>query len=186
MSAKRNLKDKIELMKLQCKQFKLIGISHIGIEDEHYPTPTFLDFIKNDEMYVRSTLGLNDCVKLDLSVFKDGALSRGVELMDISHQIRGIKDYAPGVLLKISLPEIKAAEGDSMMTSYERSKVAFIYAETYEEALYQSGEFADFYVKLALSFDKLAYEDGNLLSSTLKPSGAGNTLINRIAKLFKK
>ena len=186
MSDKRNLKDKIELMRLQCKHFKIIGISHIGIEDDYHQTPTFIEFIQNDEKYVRSTLGLNDCVKLNLKVFKEDALSRGVGLMDISHQMRGIKDYAPGVLLKISLPEIKASDGDSMMTNHERSKVAFVYAETYEDALYQSGDFADFYVKLALSFDKLAFENGDLLASTLKPSSVGNTLISRIVNLFKK
>lgn len=184
MSDTRNLQDGIELMKLQAKHFQLAGISHLGIEDEYYQSPLFREFVATNERYVKSTLSLPENVKLDLEVFRPESRSSDSKLMDISSQVREIKDRAKGVLIKIFLPEIKSAENDTFTSSYKNPKTAFVYGETYEDAIYKAGEFADCYVQLSLSCDRLMYENGDLLAAELQPATIGREMLKAIRNLF--
>ncbi|MBD80234.1 MAG: hypothetical protein CL840_15070 [Crocinitomicaceae bacterium] len=184
MSDTRNLQDNTELMRLQAKEFKLAGISHLGIEDEWHQSPLFLEFVGTSSRYVKDILEIPDNVRLDLSVFQPDSLTGSSSTMNISRQVREIKYHAKGILLKIFLPEIKAAENGSMNVSYAKPRTAFIYGNTYEEAIYKAGVFADCYVDLSLACDRLMFEDGTLLSSKLQPSSIGREVVKSIRKML--
>jgi hypothetical protein len=80
MSDTRNLQDNTELMRLQAKEFKLAGISHLGIEDEWHQSPLFLEFVGTSSVmsktYWRSPITCDWIYLFFSQTHSQGALAR--------------------------------------------------------------------------------------------------------------
>ena len=177
------LNDPIELSKISSRYFQIAGISHIGIEDAHNLTSVFKELLSTGERNFKLTLGLLAEHDINYSSIANRQGTIHEDCFGFSPFIWHLTQSIQGVLLKIKIPECRpSGENNDMITScYARSSFAFVYANTYEEALMKAVNYSREYVDAMIAFKKVMFVSGNTLTAQVEES----TLTKRIEKTLR-
>ncbi|MCP4528636.1 MAG: hypothetical protein GY833_22380 [Aestuariibacter sp.] len=169
------LNDVIELEKLRCSRFSIIGISHLGIEDSYRPSETLKAFLRTGRANVAAVLGKED-IRLDKKLIAQLDEPKGLDLMTFSSCLDDIRWKRRGIVLHFTIPTC-TPEGQGMITDHSKPLFAFAYGDDYETALYKAKGVSDEVVAAQLAYRRAFFVDK---SNVVMAHGEGRSILSKM------